>query len=243
MKTFAEEITLLTRDCDLTGAWRPSAILEAMQEAAGAHAELLGVGRGALLNRNLAWVLTRLEVEMDRYPRHRDRITVETWPTPTRRWFFPRYFVCRGADGRELGRAASLWVLLDLSTRQMARPDPVAAFLPDNRDLPAPLGLPAPVTEVSGTLTEASLTALYSDLDANRHVNNARYADWACNALGADTMTAYEPARFSVSFNQEVRPGETFRTELRRLGEAFSFSGFEGDTRLFDVGGTLRPRP
>ena len=35
---------------------------------------------------------------------------------PVRRWFFPRYYVFRDEQGQELGRAGSLWALLNLST-------------------------------------------------------------------------------------------------------------------------------
>ena len=242
MKSYAEEIVLKTRDCDLTGAWRPGAVMEAMQEAATAHAELLGAGRNALKNQGLAWVVTRMELEMDRYPLVEERVTVETWPMPMRRWLFPRYFLFRDEAGREIGRAATLWVLLSLESRQIARSEAVAALMPDNRDLPAPLGLPAPVTEVSGTLVEGTVTPAYTDLDPNCHVNNTRYADWACNALGAERLGREELSRLVISFDREVRPGDTVRTELRQLDGAFSFSGFRGEDRCFDVGGTLRPR-
>ena len=49
MKTYEEELILRTCHCDFQGQWRPSAILESMQEAAGAHSHLLGLGRAALL--------------------------------------------------------------------------------------------------------------------------------------------------------------------------------------------------
>ena len=243
MKAYSETVTLQTRDCDLTGAWRPGALMEAMQEVATTHAELLGVGRHALKERNLAWVVSRLELEMDRYPVIGDQVTLETWPMAMRRWFFPRYFVCRDARGQEFGRAATLWVLLNLDTRRMAQSEDIAALMPDNRDLPAPLGLPAPVTDISGTLTEGTVVPDYTDLDTNCHVNNARYADWACNALGLQTMADCELSRFQVSFNSEVRPGEALRTELKQLDDHFSFCGFEGEKRCIEVGGTLRRRP
>ena len=199
MKAYSETVTLQTRDCDLTGAWRPGALMEAMQEVATTHAELLGVGRHALKERNLAWVVSRLELEMDRYPVIGDQVTLETWPMAMRRWFFPRYFVCRDARGQEFGRAATLWVLLNLDTRRMAQSEDIAALMPDNRDLPAPLGLPAPVTDISGTLTEGTVVPDYTDLDTNCHVNNARYADWACNALGWERLGREELARLVIS--------------------------------------------
>lgn len=242
LKTYREDIRLLTKDCDLTGHWRPSAILEAMQETAGTHSQLIGVGRNALLQKGVVWVLTRVEVVMDRYPKIGDTVSIETFPMPVRRCFFPRYFVFRDEHGAEFGRAGTLWVLLDVATRKMAKPDICAALMPDNSDLLAPLGLPATVMEVSGTLDVSTHFPVYTDLDVNGHVNNTKYMDWCCNALGVDAMTSHCLTQFDVNYDLEIRPGQDIRCEMRRLGDVFSFSGFEGNVRHFDIGGTLKER-
>lgn len=242
LKTYQEKLTLRTCNCDLMGTWRPSAILEVMQEVAGAHSTLLGLGRGTLLDQNMVWIVTRAEVVMDRYPIIGETITVETFPMPVRRWFFPRYYIFRDESGAEIGRAGTLWALLDINTRRMSRPDAVTALLPDNSDLAAPLGLPATVAEVSGTVQHAAYLPVYTDIDNNFHVNNTRYMDWACNALGVEVLEKQCLARFDVNYNMEIRPGQEVRTELRRLGDDFSFSGFIGNERHFDVGGVLMGR-
>lgn len=241
-KTHTDHLTLRSCDCDLAGAWRPGAMLLAMQEAGEAHSILLGAGRDDLLKHNLAWVLTRLEVDVERYPVIRDKISVETFHAPVRRWFFPRYFVMRDEAGRVFGRAASLWVLFDLTNRRMVRPENLPVLLPDNSDLPAPLGLPAPVTEVSGLMTQEVRCPVYTDIDVNGHVNNAKYMDWCCNAIGIEALEKQELAHFAVNYDNEARPGDEVRTEFRRLGNEFSYSGFKGDKRCFDIGGTLRER-
>lgn len=158
---------------------------------------------------------------------------------PNRRVFFPRYFVFRDADGRQIGCAGSLWVLLDITTRKMGSPAEIAARMPDNHDLTAPMGMPATVEEIPGAATEASRLPVYTDLDVNGHVNNTRYLDWCCNALGIEVMRNHAMLTFCVNYNQEILPGQEVRTVLHRDGERFSFSGFEGDVRHFDVGGTL----
>lgn len=242
LKTYQEELIIRTCSCDMTGHWRPSAILETMQELAGAHSELLGIGRGTLIRQNIVWILTRVEVEMDRYPAIGERITAETFPMPTRRWFFPRYFIFRDEQGNEIGRAGTLWALLDVTTRKMAAPDAAAGYIPDNRDLTAPLGLPATVKELSATVQESRFLPVFTDLDVNGHVNNTRYMDWCCNALGIDTMTEKCLRRFCVNYNMEILPSQEVRAELRRLGDDFSYCGFHADQRHFDVGGTLADR-
>ena len=242
VKQYKEETLLRTCHCDFTGQWRPSAILETMQEVAGTHSELIGVGRNALIEQNLVWVLTRVEVVMNRYPQVADTVSVETFPMPVRRWFFPRYFVFRDDQGQELGRAGSLWVLLNLSTRRMAPPDSILSLMPDNSDLVAPLGLPGPVTEVSGAVSTECRIPVYTDLDVNLHVNNTKYMDWCCNALGIERMKANALRRFCLNYDVEVLPGQEIHTELRTLGDHFSYCGFHEGQRSFDIGGELMAR-
>lgn len=239
LKTYTQEFRIASYQTDVSARIRPSAILEIMQEMAGAHAELLDVGRTRLLPMNLAWVLTRVEVRMERYPLSGEIVTVETFPMPNRRVFFPRYFIFRDEQGRQIGCAGSLWVVLDITTRKMANAAEIAPLLPDNRDLTAPMGMPATVEEIAADAQEASRIPVYTDLDMNGHVNNTRYLDWCCNALGVDVMRNHVLRQFAVNYNQEILPNQEIRTVLRHGENAFSFSGFEGDKRHFDVGGTL----
>ena len=241
LKTLQTNFMITAAQTDLNARLRPGALLEMMQEMAGLHAERLGIGREKLLADNLVWVLTRLEVRMERWPRFGESISIETFPMPNRRWFFPRYFIFRDADGSEIGCAGSLWALLDIHERRMCKPDPVIATMPDNSDLTPPMGMPATVAECSGEPVCESRFPVYTDLDMNGHVNNTRYADWCCNALGVDTMRTQELAAFAVNYNQEILPGCAVETALRCDGNTFSYSGFIGGKRHFDVGGTLRP--
>jgi len=239
LKTYVQDFRVASYQTDMSSRIKPSAILEIMQEMAGAHAELLDVGRSRLQPMGLAWVLTRVEVHLERYPLSGEIITVETFPMPNRRVFFPRYFIFRDETGAQLGYAGSLWVVLDVATRKMGNPAEIAAMMPDNRDLTAPMGMPATVEEISGADEEAFRIPVYTDLDVNGHVNNTRYLDWCCNALGIDTLRSHAMTRFAVNYNLEILPGQEVRTVLHRQEDRFSFAGFEGDVRHFDVGGTL----
>ena len=111
-----------------------------------------------------------------------------------------------------------------------------------NSDLIAPLGLPGPVTEVSGAVSRSTRIPEYTDLDVNHHVNNTKYMDWCCNALGIDRMKESALRRFCLNYDMEVLPGQEINTELRLLGDSFSYCGFHGEQRSFDIGGELMPR-
>ena len=242
MNTYDETFTLRPRDCDLNDKWRPSAILETMQDVAGTHSLLLGCGREELVKKNIVWVLSRSELHMDRYPVSGEKITVHTFPTPTRICFFPRYYIFTDARGEMVGKAGTLWLLLDLTTRRMLPPGDVGKLIPDNQDLSVPMNLPATVGNLQGEEFVSEYHPVYTDLDVNGHVNNTRYADWLCNALGIDMMTEYEPDRIILNYNHEVLPGHV--VTLRRIlkGNEYRLSGIVNDSTAFEIGGSLRKR-
>jgi medium-chain acyl-[acyl-carrier-protein] hydrolase len=241
-KIYQETFLLRTSQCDFRGTWRPSAIFEAMQEASGMHSHLLGCGRDALIKQGYVWVLSRMEVQMCKYPGVGDTVTVETFPMNNRRWFFPRYFIFRNVQGDELGYSSSLWVLLDLETRKMAPPDKIVHLIPDNSDLTAPMGLPSTVMEAEGKEKLFTRTPAYSDLDVNNHVNNARYVDWLCDALGYETLGKQTLRTICINYEAEVRPEQAVELKLTQQGGAFSLSGYHEDKRHFSIGGTLMDR-
>lgn len=241
-KTYKEDMLLRTCHCDFRGSWRPSAIFEAMQEASGMHSHLLGCGRDALIQQGFVWVLSRMEVQMKKYPGVGDKISIETFPTSNRRWFFPRYFIFRNMQGDELGCAASLWVLLDLETRKMAPPDRIVHLIPDNSDLIAPMVLPSTVAEVEGEERKLTRKPVYSDLDVNNHVNNARYVDWLCDALGYSVLEKQTLRTICINYESEVRPDQAIELILKCQDGSFSLSGYHEDKRHFGISGTLMNR-
>ena len=241
-KTYCEKTLLLSRDCDLGGLWKPSAILTAMQETAGLHSHILGCGRETLVQKGVVWVLTRCEVQMEKEARMGSRLSIETFPMPLRRWFFPRYFVFRDDAGAQVGAAGTLWVLFDLEKRCMVAPGDVAGAIPDNSDLTPPLGVPGPVPRLTGETAASARTPVYSELDVNGHVNNARYADWLCDALGLETLRDLRVRDMRLSYAAEIRPGQEMDLTLTRDGLAFHLTGAHEGKVHFEIGGELEKR-
>mgnify|MGYP006307016173 CR=1 FL=1 len=55
--------------------------LNYLQETAGDHAELLGVGFTRLLENNRTWILAHYGLEILGYPSWKDEVRVTTWPS------------------------------------------------------------------------------------------------------------------------------------------------------------------
>lgn len=79
----------------------------------------------------------------------------------------------------------------------------------------------------------------YTDLDVNGHVNNTRYADWLCDALGAALLSRRCLARLHINYAAEIRPEQEMELRLVESGDAFYFSGTHGGKQHFEAGGEL----
>ena len=243
MKSYRESFILRTMDCDVNGVWRLSCILEAMQETAGIHMVQLGYGQQAMREKGIAWVLLRNALNMERYPLLGERVSVETFHTEPRHRLFPRYCIIRDAKEQIIGRASSLWVLMDLRTRHSISANSLNIQLPDNSDLEPPMALPSNIPPVeNGSKREMVYQPVYTDLDVNGHVNNVRYADGLCNLLGVDVMRRYEIASIVLHYYAEVQPEQRLHLTLRQNNERGRLLGMSDTTAMFEIGYRLAPR-
>ncbi len=237
--SYSESITIRARDCDMSGHWKPSSILEAMQEVASDHCDSIHLERPVLDSLGIAWVLSRCRVEIFRHPHIGEACAIETWAMPTRHLFFPRAHAFRDADGNLIGEACGLWVLMDLNLRK-AVPNPFVLENLPIEDKSVSVRIGGAIRPVGDSPVRQSLTPQYTDFDLNGHVNNARYLDWCWNALGSDGLQGRRIAAFDIEYDQEVLSGEWLRTEAALAGESFSFLGFAGESkRCFAIRGTL----
>ncbi|MEI6102179.1 MAG: acyl-ACP thioesterase domain-containing protein, partial [Eubacteriales bacterium] len=119
-----QQVTLRAFESDFAGGlWKPSGILVRMQEIAEDHAIALGCGRKNMVDdTGMVWMLTRLHLEMKKYPKIAQEIVIKTWHGRVERLTFPRYFSFSSSDGEELGCATSDWVLFNILDRKLMRP-------------------------------------------------------------------------------------------------------------------------
>ena len=119
---YTQTFTLTDLDVDCFCNLKLSSLLFYAQEVAGKHSALLGADYDALAKKNLFWAVSRHKVQITRLPRLGETITVETWPMPTTKVAYPRALAAYDAQGNELFRSISIWVLMDLESRAMVLP-------------------------------------------------------------------------------------------------------------------------
>ena len=238
---YVYEITLDMCSVDFTGRWQPGAVFRAMQEAGDGHCHVLNLTFERLRGLGVARVLSRARLHMDDYPTLGQRVTVRTWPGKTKHMFFPRYFTFE-AEGKTLGCASTLYVLMDLEERRIAPASRLDGPMPEY-DIPAPLPFPGNLRALDGMVRRHEYLPVYTDLDMNQHVNNTRYVDWFMNQFPVEKHRRQMLGDLLVHYNAEVVPEETLIMEVCEAENASTLRGLNGDTVCFAVEGAWRDRP
>jgi len=153
------------------------------QESAWRNAETLGLGYRELAAKNRFWVLSRLYVEMYRYPLWGDTLQLETWPKGMESLFAMRDFRFKSADGKDLyGAGVTAWLIIDGTTHRLQRIEQICDDMPHYPQNALERKLEK-ITLAATMKPQTCIVAGYTDVDINRHVNNVCYLNWAVNYL------------------------------------------------------------
>lgn len=172
------------------------------------HANQLGIGFLNLTSQGYGWVLSRLTVEMRRWPQNGEKYVLSTWIESYNAHFSERNFSVVAESGETLGYARTIWTIIDLDSHKgmgtagtVLPPEMIAGS-----DCPIPKHIRirhfAPKHSVEYTFT-------YCDLDFYRHVNTVRYISLLLNQFSLEDFDTHILSRFDIAFAHEARYGET----------------------------------
>ena len=200
---YQQDFEITSLYVDRFGRLMPSKLLYIMQEVAGVHFSQLSMSYEALAEKGMFWAVTRHKVQISRLPMIGETIRIETWPMPTTRVAYPRSMVAYDEAGNEVFRSISLWVLMDLNTRNMILPGKSGiSVLGTLRGLePAsPMGLPSKALR-----SHRDRWVNFTDLDRNGHMNNTKYLDWIYDLLPGEFHAQHTVREFTVCYLSEAR--------------------------------------
>ena len=204
-------------DTDADRLLRPSQLMVYLQETANLHMIHAGQSLDELRDtQNLAFILTRVSLEIFSHVGAHEDIQVRTWITYGKGCNYPRYFVMERPDGTPIAQACSHWVLMDLNTHLPCRADAYRY----NYEPEEPLALTPPRRVVMPERMECvgERRIVYSDLDYNGHMNNTRYPDMVCDFLPDGTASRIRAMHFN--YVKEGSAGATLRVMRgERVGE------------------------
>lgn len=224
------EWTVRSYECAPDGKVTVANICNYLQEAASINAEHLGFSKTDFDEDqlNVTWVMTRLRVCLTRRPKWNERVRVFTFPRPARRIVAWRDFILSDGEGREIGRASTEWMMIDMTSR---RPVAIPAFVTERANtvrtsvFAEPLGFKVDFSALTPSAEPYAIRAAASDIDLNGHVNNVRYITWLFDALDRQG----EPIDFELAFRGEVLKGGEVTVETY-AGEGATYQRIKSTT-------------
>lgn len=203
-----EDIIVKSYEVDYNKKLKLNSMFNYMQEAAFNHACSLGAGYEDLLNQGFIWVLSRVSVKIIKYPEWREKINLETWPKGVNKLFALRDFIIRDETNEKVALATTAWLVLDTKSMRPQRVQALRADLPDNQGAFALNEELEKIENQDEFEFEIERTAAYSDIDVNKHVNNAKYVEWIIDSFPKEFFSSSSIKSFKLNFLTETKLGD-----------------------------------
>jgi acyl-ACP thioesterase len=195
---------------DISKSLRVSTAFDYFQDIAGLHAENLGAGIDHIREAyDVAWIVMRVRLEVNRMPHLEEPVVVESWPQPPKIRYDRDYRIRAEKDGELLASAASSWILMNLTTHDITK-GKVFDYACDIQETERAVGGKLRQLKAPGPLaTVVERPVRYSDIDYNLHVNNARYIDFIMDCYPLAFHQEYEVGAIEVNYVNEISADET----------------------------------
>lgn len=204
-RLWKKEYNLRASDFDKFSHIKPSAVLDLFQDAAGQHANELGVGFDEMIQRSYLWVLTRIKFKIISQPKSYQKVVVKTWPLEPHRLNYRREYCIENEIGERLIVGSSEWVVIDSEERRLvSAPDlyPFSDGFHPETMFEEKIGK---IRNFEENGTPYVVNAGFSELDVNNHVNNTKYASYVLDAINPSETD--EPEIFQIDYRKEVLQG------------------------------------
>lgn len=229
-----QQHTVAHHECGPDAILKINCILDYFQDIAACHADLLGIGMKDLQERHELWVLSRLRLRINRYPQLGEKLTVMTYPTGLNRLFATRQYQLIAENGERLVESTSFWIVIDDAKFRPVKPFKMLAefgdrnpdkprFFPDLDKIAEPEAAPENLLQYQ---------VLDSNIDLNRHLNNAFYGSYIVDTLGRLTGKLCHPKEFQINF---LMPG-ALNAVIRCGGKVMDGGVFYVDGRNAESG-------
>ena len=203
-----------------------AALGDILLTTAGFNADDNGFGLRRLHEMQCAWVLSRMSIEMIRFPEQYETIRVETWVEEVGRANTIRNFSIRDEKDEIIGNACSVWVMFDMITRRAKDLQTLEGIHDFANGEAGLIEKPIKLGAVEGEEYNG-FKVKYSDIDINGHVNSIRYIQWISDCFSLDCYRKCQVKRFEINYvnemmfddfvdivGHELVPGD-FRFEIR----------------------------
>lgn len=212
-------------DVDYNGIAKTSSIMKYIQTAAQCQLTESGMSYDKLKEKNRAFILSRVKLEVLKPLRAYTPLTAVTYPCESRGYSFLRCYELE-SDGDVVARAISIWALIDTESRSIVKVNDFnlgLPTLPPNELILKAMKLPSTLVDIGGYGVH------YGDVDQNKHMNNTKYPDMYSNFLPLQNKMIRS---ITINYSNEAQIGEKLRVQRGKEGEFYYFRTVRSDGKV-----------
>lgn len=225
MNKFRVPTVVNIHDVDYNGVVKTSALMRYLQTAAQNQLTENGMSYDELKEGKRAFILSRFKLEIDMPLRAYTPVVAVSYPCESRGYSFLRCYELL-LDGETVGRAISVWALIDTETHSLVRVNdfdlPLKTLPPLSLTLGA-MKLPSELIDVGGYGVH------YGDVDQNRHMNNTKYPDMYSNFLPLEGKMIKS---ITINYKSEAAIGDKMRVQRAEYDGKFYFRTIRRDGKI-----------
>lgn len=226
---YEKEISVCQYDCDFKNRMKLGAVLRQVQQVSEDHCNAIGLTAEKHLKSHTAFLLTKLSVTVYGNIFANEHAKLITKPYFPNRAVYRRKTCLYDEAGREAFFIDSKWILIDTETKRILRKPPDTLQFPFTLEtLAHPENLEI---KPMNTRKIGNVTASYSQVDINGHINNASYVDIICDHLPEECFCDRSIKKMVLAFHHEVQLGEEmhlFLSDFDELGQSYFYGTVNG---------------
>lgn len=218
--------TVKETECDANYNIRLAALWDLMQDTADQDASNLGYNHETMQANGNFFALIRMNIKVHKYPKAREQIIVESFPSGGHTVFCVRNYNVYDIDNNLLAESVSLWTIVDIKTGRPLRP---SLAYPNEEKFQTPYNgeVPNKIRKISEGEFLRAFIAEFCDIDGNNHVNNSRYINWLENCIRVDKSLIKE---LNTNYISETKMGELLICSIKN--NIFSMKDKEGNLKF-----------
>ena len=225
MQYYRKKIEVDIHDVDFNGVARASSLMKYIQSAAQSQLTDNGLSYDVLKSKKRAFILSRIKMEFTKSVRAYEKLEALTFPCDSRGYSFLRCYALE-RDGETIGRAVSVWALIDTDTHSLVKVSDFELGL----DTYSPLDLTLTrISHPTEMITVGTYKVEYGMTDQNRHMNNTVYPDMYSSFLPLENKRI---SSISISYLAEAPSGDTLTVQRGFFDNTYYFRTIRSDGKI-----------
>lgn len=205
--THREKFIVKFHEVDFKGRVKLFSIMDYIQHTGEVHGTNIGIGFEQMVDKGLFWVVSRMKMDIYRYPGAGEIVIVDTELGGRDKLFWVRKFILRDEKENIIGYATVYYLILDLQTRFPQKP----GVCPIDLNIDVKINKEDALRKIKmpDEIMESKHRELYyNEIDANKHVNNAKYVSFVEDSFSLEWHENYEISSIQINYIKEIKAND-----------------------------------